>query len=71
MGEGVDVDDPGQSLDETDVLVRAAKEGQKTRVQGEGQVAGLVDEVIGGQDHRSDEHVAVDQVIVDEDHGLL
>lgn len=65
------MNDPSQSLDEVDVFVEASKKGQQPRVQREICVTGFVNEVIGGQNDGADEHVAVDEVLVDQDHRLF
>ena len=50
---------PCQPFNQADVFVHATEEGEESRVEGERQVARLVDEVVGGQHHRTDEHIAV------------
>ena len=45
------MDDPGEPLNQSDVLIHASEVGQETRAESEGQVASLIDEMIGGQHH--------------------
>ena len=60
MRQAVHVNDIGQPLNETDMLVEAMKEGEQPRVRRKSCLTRQVNEVICSKDDSADEHVTVD-----------